>query len=57
MALARECGEVGESQQTVNLSPFGLVGSNPTAPTKTTCKTNAPVAQLVRASDCDTNPK
>ena len=30
-----ECGKVGELQQTVNLSPFGLVGSNPSAPTWT----------------------
>lgn len=28
-----ECGKVGELQKTVNLSPIGLVGSNPSAPT------------------------
>ena len=30
-----ERGKVGELQQTVNLSPFGLVGSNPSTPTWT----------------------
>ena len=30
-----ECGKVGELQQTVNLSPNGLVGSSPSAPTWT----------------------
>lgn len=30
-----ERGKVGELQQTVNLSPLGLVGSNPSTPTWT----------------------